>query len=363
MAHIRKLPKGRFEARYRAPDGNERSRRFTTKRDAQAHLDQIGVDRRAGTWRDPRAGRVPFADWATEWEATTVHLRASSRARDASYLRNHVLPRFGTMRLDAIDVLEVKRWVADLSAAGLAPATVHKIYQVLSKALRGAVDAGLIAQSPCRRIDLPRIERDEMRFLTPIEIAQLADAIDPRYRAMILVASYCGLRLGELAGLCRGQVDLDARTIRVIENAVEVEGEIVRGAPKTKAGRRTVPIPRDDRPRPGAPSRHLHRAGQGRPGLPERRRRHPAIRELAVTVLDARHPGYRPGTTARPRPATHRRGPLDRRRRQPQADRRLGRPHVGLGRPRSLRAPSRGARVGCPVTPRCVRRVRLRAAP
>jgi integrase len=242
VAHVRKLPNGRFEARYRAPDGRERSRRFPTKREAQAHLDQVGVDRRAGVWRDPRAGRIQLAEWAIQWGSTTVHLRASSRARDESYLRNHVLPRFGGMRLDAIGVLDVRRWVADLSASGLAPATVHKAYQTLSKVLRGAVDAGLLAQTPCRRIELPRIEHEEMRFLAPAEIAQLADAIDARYRALVLVASYCGLRIGELAGLRRAQVDLEAHTIRVIENAVEVHGHLVRGAPKTKAGRRTVPV-------------------------------------------------------------------------------------------------------------------------
>jgi hypothetical protein len=81
--------------------------------------------------------------------------------------------------------------------SGLAPATVHKANQTLSNALRGAVDAGLLAQTPCRRIELPRIElprieREEMRFLA-IEIARLADAIDARYRAMVLVACYCGL--------------------------------------------------------------------------------------------------------------------------------------------------------------------------
>jgi integrase len=81
-----------------------------------------------------------------------------------------------------------------------------------------------------------------MRFLAPIEIARLADAMDPRYRSLVLVACYRGLRLGELAGLRRSQADLDARTIRVVENAVEVHGHIVRGAPKTNASRRTVPV-------------------------------------------------------------------------------------------------------------------------
>jgi integrase len=53
----------------------------------------------------------------------------------------------------------------------------------------------------------------------------------------------CGLRVSELAGLRRKNLDRRARTVRVTDNAVEVRGEIVWGAPKTRAGRRTVPIP------------------------------------------------------------------------------------------------------------------------
>jgi integrase len=77
---------------------------------------------------------------------------------------------------------------------------VQKAYQTLSKVLRAAVDADLIADTPCRRIPLPRVEREEMRFLSPAEILALADVIAPRYRALMLFDAYCGLRLSELAG-------------------------------------------------------------------------------------------------------------------------------------------------------------------
>jgi hypothetical protein len=52
-----------------------------------------------------------------------------------------------------------------------------------------AVDAGMLAQSPCRRVPLPKVEREEMRFLTPDQVATLADAIASRYRALVLAGA------------------------------------------------------------------------------------------------------------------------------------------------------------------------------
>jgi integrase len=72
----------------------------------------------------------------------------------------------------------------------------------------------MLAQSPCRRVPLPKVEREEMRFLTPAQVAALSEAIRPRYRALVLVAGYGGLRIGELAGLRRRRVDLLRGTSR-----------------------------------------------------------------------------------------------------------------------------------------------------
>jgi hypothetical protein len=110
------------------------------------------------------------------------------------------LPRFGQLPRAAIGQLEVRSWVTQLSAEGLAPATVVKAYQLLGKVLAAAVDAGYLAQSPCRNVPLPKIEREEMRFLTPAEIVDLAEAIHARHRALVFVGACGGLRIGELAG-------------------------------------------------------------------------------------------------------------------------------------------------------------------
>ena len=165
------------------------------------------------------------------------------RSRDKWLLDRYVLPRYQRRQLAAITQLDVREWVAELSARGLAPATVQKAFQVFAKVMASAIDAGYIAQTPARRIPLPKVEREEMRFLTPKQVAALADVIDPRHRALVFVGAYGGLRIGALAGLRRRHVDMLRGVVEVHEIAVEVEGVLHHGAPKTRASRRAVSLP------------------------------------------------------------------------------------------------------------------------
>jgi integrase len=128
-----------------------------------------------------------------------------------------------------------------------------------------------------------------MRFLTPAEIIALADAIRPLYRTLVLVGAYGGLRIGELAGLRRGRVDLLRGTVTVAETVTEVEGKLYFGLPKTRAGRRPVGLPRfvtreleAHLADPGDPRGHVFTAPNGGP--------------LRVTAFRAR--AWRPATKA-----------------------------------------------------------------
>ena len=82
-----------------------------------------------------------------------------------------------------------------------------------------------------------------MRFATVAQIAALAEAVGPRYRALVLVAAYGGLRWGELVGLKVKRVDLLHGRVTVAEQVAEVNGQLIPGPPKTAAGRRTVTLP------------------------------------------------------------------------------------------------------------------------
>ncbi|MDH3730321.1 MAG: tyrosine-type recombinase/integrase [Acidimicrobiia bacterium] len=247
MASIRKVVHrtGRmsWQARWRDPTGGQRSKNFPRRIDAERFLVTVEARKLAGTYIDPRAGRLRLGDFTQQTTAGWVNRRDSTKARDESYLRSLVLPTFADMPIGAIGLFDVQEWIADLDAAGYAPATIRKASQLLERILNDAVNGGLIAASPCRDITLPKTQDTEKRFLSPEEITHLADTIHPRYHALVVTAAYTGCRIGELIALDVDRYQPDQRIIRIERSLAEVRGHLRFGQPKTAAARRAVSVP------------------------------------------------------------------------------------------------------------------------
>jgi hypothetical protein len=191
----RTLKDGRtaYLARKRFPDGKRRSRQFALKRDAQAWLDAQGADISRDDWIDPAGGKVTVSEWVARFEDHYMGgLRESSKVRDLTYLRVHVVPRWGDWPMGALYKPGLQAWVTELSSKGLAPGTVRKIVQTFAKVVGTAVDARRLRRNPVAGLALPKDEKVEQRFLTPDQIVLLADSIDARYRVLILFAAYTG---------------------------------------------------------------------------------------------------------------------------------------------------------------------------
>jgi integrase len=240
---IQKLPTGRYKARYRTPgDKRHLSRTFDLKRDAETWLANQTTDLAAGTWLDPERGKMLMADFAKQWQAGRVDVRASTKARDEYYLKTLVKPTFGALPLASIGHAQVQAWIADLTRT-YAPGTVVKARQLLGALMKAAVLDRRIPVNPVEGTKAPRDETDAMRCLTVAEVNLLVEKIDQRYRAFVLIGGYCGLRLGEMLALDWSNVDLAAKKIRVERTLVEVRGALLFHPTKTKAGKRTVPMP------------------------------------------------------------------------------------------------------------------------
>jgi integrase len=240
------LPSGKYQARYQV-NGLWRTAptTFRTKGLADSFLAATRTELDRGSWVDPMAGRIALADYAERWLADRPNLRPRTIELYRSLLRLHVLPVLGPTELAHLTPGMVRSWRAGLIEAGHpGTSTIAKSYRLLHAICATALEDGLTNRNPCV-LKGASVERPAERPVATIEqVFAIADAIELRYRAMVLLATFCGLRVGELRALRQRNVDLLHRTVAIVEQYQQLgDGTLVLGPPKTDAGRRVVAIP------------------------------------------------------------------------------------------------------------------------
>lgn len=238
----------RWLARWDDPDGKPRSRAFASKDAALAHLVEQETRARSGLWVAP--SKVTFREVAEAWLTEQLHVRDSSAAGARFRLRS-AYDAIGDRRIGDLTRQDVQALIVD-QAETLAPATVRLTYTYVRAVLEHAVHDRLLAESPCRRIRLPKVEHEVVAPLTPEQVHAIADRMvdEPgvkngrrlgHFRAFALVGAATGLRPGELRGLSWDRVT--EAGIRVDRQLVPASGAVpVFGPPKTPSSVRTVPI-------------------------------------------------------------------------------------------------------------------------
>ena len=249
FGRVRQLPSKRWQARYPGPDGKDHNASFTfkTKRDAEQWLTLKEADIKRGDWLDPEASAVAFKEYAANW-VDQHELSPKTLELYEGLLRNHLNPAFGGMGIGDIKEEHVRKWRAERLKAGpkakkpFGPVTVAKRYRLLRAILNTAVRDKRIKENPCQIEGADKGSSAERPVLSVAEVFRLADSIAPRYRALILLATFGNMRWGELAGLRRRNLDLEAGTVRVDETVYEL-GPLVKGTPKSEASKRKIAIP------------------------------------------------------------------------------------------------------------------------
>jgi integrase len=142
--------------------------------------------------------------------------------------------------LNRVKYTDVQAWVAEL-AAERGPVIVQTAHSVLSRILDDAVRDRLLAVNPARGVKLPRKVRKPNVYLSHDQVHALAEEAG-RYRSLVLLLSYGGLRWGEAAGLRVADVNFLKRRILVHQNAVTVGSTVHVGTLKGHKSRE-VPLP------------------------------------------------------------------------------------------------------------------------
>ena len=155
---------------------------------------------------------------------------------------NHLLPKFGASRLDAITDQMIDSWLLSFPKRGLSPATGNNAFKFLSIMLSWAVKKDLIKSNPCKNVKFLREEEKKRELLNHEEIKILFGDEWERYWGKYIyclinkLAACTGMRIGELIGL-KGRYVTDKHII--------INGQYGKyGYTDTKTHKaRTVPIP------------------------------------------------------------------------------------------------------------------------
>ena len=246
MASIRtrKGPKGTsHQVVYRDASGRQRVETYHSPADAKRRKAEVETDLNRGVWRDPEAGKTSFEDVFNDWlDGRRADLAPSTWALYESIGIKYVAGEFAEHRIGDIRPVDVRAWIAELAAEGRSRSLIGTARLVLREVCAQAVMDDLIPTNPVVGSKMPRAEHtSDKRVLLPEEVEAIADAIDGRYRPLVLVGGYCGLRLGEALGLRWKRIDVLARTITVREQLDRTTLQLA--SLKTRASRRVVPIP------------------------------------------------------------------------------------------------------------------------
>jgi integrase len=227
---------------------------FAKKKDADARHADVKVNIRAGTHVVPSTSII-VAQAGDSWlKAAESHgLERATIKQYREHVEQHIVPFIGTTKVSELTAQTVRKFEDKLREHGRSPAMIRKVLGSLSSLLADAQEQGLAARNAVRDLrrnrrrgkDVHAERRQKGRLQvgvhipTPDEIKSLLAGIKERWRPLLVVAIFTGLRASELRGLRWSDIDFKANELHVRQRADRFN-EI--GRPKSAAGERCIPF-------------------------------------------------------------------------------------------------------------------------
>ncbi|WP_243073735.1 site-specific integrase [Microbacterium sp. SS28] len=286
---LRKLPSGRWQARYPAPNGetyparteDDKPLTFLTKTDARTWLASMHSTIARGEWEPPSAGAarrraeaaaekarsIRFTEYANQWIATIrTEPKKNGKRRALGTVRSYkgkidgyLVPEFGDLPVREVDIERIRTLTARLDSipSPLNPKSkfngvTRPVLTVLMMILRQAARDGLIPAAPA--VSLPRqeavIKNDNAGLdddvATPQQVEALYDATPKQLAIMVLLAAWCQLRRAECLGLQRRDIQWldDGGAILHVRRQLSANTGDYSNELKSEAGKRSLAVPK-----------------------------------------------------------------------------------------------------------------------
>lgn len=224
-----------WRARYFV-DGEEHSKHFARKIDAQNWLDEVTADIVKDEYIAPADQALTVDQWCDMWLITQRANRESTQRQAKSDLER-IRTQFGDLALKDVRPSMVKAWLGEmLQGEGLASSTVAKYRRRLSQVMNAAVEDRLLARNPVTRATaIEAVENDEPFWYSTEQVWALYEAYGD-LGAAVLLGAFAGLRIGEVCGLRTTDIDWQRG---IITPAVQWPAEPL----KTKESKKSIPVP------------------------------------------------------------------------------------------------------------------------
>lgn len=211
--------------------------------------------------------KVSLEEYLNNWLSVykRAELKNTSYDRLESTARNHVIPNFGYLQMADITADDIQPFFTNARNSGLSYSSVKKIYDCLNSMFNFATARDDIRKNPMLLVTKPKSEhysKDEIRFFTEKESKRISEECGRQYATGRLVYPYgdafiliqnTGLRMGEMIGLEKRDVDFENKKLHVRGNMVPVRnrdknGNLLPGSTmafdstKTYSGERYIPL-------------------------------------------------------------------------------------------------------------------------
>jgi integrase len=182
--------------------------------------------------------------WAQQWlESYKSNNEYNTIRMYKGILSAHIIPSIGEIPLKKLKLFHIQDMINKQLAEGH-HRTAQQILLTTKQILKAAIKNELIYKNAAEDVEMPKKPKTKKRALSEKEISYIYTAdMDLKQRTFVLTLLYTGLRKGEILALCRNDIDLKERTIKVNKSVIiKVNQTEIKDTPKSDAGNRVIPI-------------------------------------------------------------------------------------------------------------------------
>lgn len=249
MAYTRKTG-NTYSARWRTRLDRQAERRgFLTKKEAQNYAEEQEALERRGKNTRPSEVNMTMRQFVQDIWAPTLDVEDQTKIDYETIYNSHIDPEFGHRAIASITPADIQKWRVKLknsaSATGniLKDTYIEKLTNQLGQIFRSAIDNEVVHKNPMTKIKR-RKPKSEKRVvpLSMETVKALADGFAPRWRIVVWIGFFTGMRPSEVLGLTWDRLDFDTQEITVDRQLSRNPGKIFGDHLKTSKSYRKIPF-------------------------------------------------------------------------------------------------------------------------